>query len=303
MSDKQYNSYEAPAAEASKTVHKGLVGVPVLEVYSITYLGSSPVEAQDQIGSISLTTDDMRYNLYVETKVDPNKPSIKYGDQLPMRNVGPICSFTDLRLKFDLFSGEYIGPNNNEVVVRFRKDRDCLEKRSIKSEDGYRRHISVLFGCFSNATIAHVKVKFFPHATSYAKTNVHGVVVASNRKFGHPCTSYLFSDSTTQVVHHGVIPLSKSRVGVPLGSHLYVDISLFCDGLQHIGTAKFTPKINDKESQFVDEKILVEVTWNYNEDSDFTDEDSDLTDGDLDFTNEDFSSIDEFDSASEREYE
>ncbi|XP_074325739.1 uncharacterized protein LOC141663813 [Apium graveolens] len=276
MGDNKYNSYEADE-EDSKTVHKELDGIPILEVYSITYLGSSPIEPEDQIGSVSLTTKDILYDLYHETKVDPSKPSIKYGDQLPMWNVGPICSFTDLLLKFDLGMNK----GSTELSVPSLQDKDQLVKSGVKSIDGYMKNISVLFGCFFNATLAKLKVRLL-HIPSDATTNVYGVIMATNSKFDHPsCTSYLFSqksDSTIQVEYNGLIPLSKSRVCVPLNSRLYVDISLFCNGLHYEGTAEFSPRINFEE--VVDGKILVQITWNCSEDSYSTDEDSDYTDED-----------------------
>lgn len=274
-------------------------GIPILEVYSITYFGSSPLEAEDQIGSISMETNDMLYDLYYETKVDPSKPSIKYGDQLPMWNVGPICSFSNLDLKFDL--GIHKGSRN--VSVHSPEDKDWLLKSGMKSIDGYMRNISILFGCFLNATVANLKVRFL-NIPSDATTNVYGVIMATNSKFDHPsCTSYLFSQnlaSSVQVEHNGLIPLSKSRVAVPLDSRLYVDISLFCNDLHYGGTAEFTP---GEASKVVDNQILVKITWNCNEDSYSTDEDSDFTDEDSDFTDEDSDFTYENDSACEYEFD
>ncbi|XP_074325549.1 uncharacterized protein LOC141663658 [Apium graveolens] len=301
MADNQLQFPEA-VVETSKTVgtkvrdvddhvcienctRKELVGIPVLEVYSITYFGCAPLEAEDQIGSISLTTNNRHYHLYFEAKLDPSKTSIKYGDQLPVWNGGPICSFTDLELKFDLLPGRY--KDRKEVVVPFEKDKDWLAKPSMKSEDGYMRDISVLFGCFSNATIANIKVMLSQHILSEAETDVYGVVLAANSKFDHPSsTSHLFSKnlaSKVQVEYNGLIPLSKSRVGVPLDSRLYVDISLFYNGLHYKGSADFTP---GEKSKVVDNQILVKITWNCNEDSYSTDEDSNFTDEDSDFTDE-----------------
>lgn len=285
---------------------KGLDGISIVEVYSITYLGSSPVKAEDQNGSICIKTNQMCYSLYHESKVDTSKPSIKYGDQLPMRNVGPICNFTDLELKFDLFSRTYKGSK----YLFSRKDGDWLVKRSLKSIDGYQRNISVLFGCFSNATVANVKVMFLPDVPfSDATTDVYGVVVATNSKFDHPSsTSYLFYENpndTIEVEHNDVIPLSQSRVGVPLDSQFYVDISLSCDGIQYKGTAEFTPGKNKKDSKMVSGQILVKVTWNCSEDSDSSDEDSNYADEDWDQTDEDsdFASEYEFDGTVDIEEE
>ncbi|KAK1376775.1 hypothetical protein POM88_032968 [Heracleum sosnowskyi] len=149
-------------------------------------------------------------------------------------------------------------------------DGDWLAKLSMKSIDGYERNISALFGCFSNAMVANLKVMLSPSAhSSDATTNVYGVVLASNSKFDCPsCTSYLFSQnfaSRIQVGHNDVIPLSKSRL----------------------------------DSKVVAGKIKVEVTWNCGEVLYSKDEDSDFMDEDLDFTDED---SDEFDSWSEYEY-
>ncbi|KAK1376806.1 hypothetical protein POM88_032999 [Heracleum sosnowskyi] len=296
MADNQFESYEADSEASKSVVHKGRDGISILEVYSVTYRGSYPMEAKDQIGSISMKTNNIDYDLYYERTVDTSKPPITYGDQLPMWNVGPICSFTDLELTFDGFSDNY---EDSKVFSHSPKDGDLLAELSMKSLDGYMRKFSVLFGCFSNATVANIKVMVLPRSTSSdATTNVYGVVVASNSKFVHnpSCRSYLFSRnpaSTIQVGYNDVIPLSKSRVGVPLDSKLNVDISLFCDG-PHKGTAEFIPYINGKYSKKnIGDQIQVEVTWNCKEDSDSTDEDSD------DFTDEDSSSADEFDSASE----
>ncbi|XP_074325552.1 uncharacterized protein LOC141663662 [Apium graveolens] len=275
---------------------KELVGIPILEVYSMTYLGSSPMEAEDQIGSISMKTDDIFYRLYYETKVDSSKPSIEYGDQLPIRNIGPICSFTDLDLKFDLGIHE----GSRKVSVRSPEGRDWLLKSGMKSKDGYMGNISILFGCFLSATVANVKVRLL-NIPSIATTNVYGVIMATNSKFDHhACTSYLFSqnsDSTVQVEYNGLIPLSKSRIAVPLDSRLYVNIFLFCNGLHYIGTAEFTP---GEESKLVADKILVKITWNCDEDWYSTDEDSTSTDYDSDIMDEDKP---EYDLATEYEFD
>ncbi|KAK1376797.1 hypothetical protein POM88_032990 [Heracleum sosnowskyi] len=269
-----------------------LVGISILEVYSITYLGTYPMEAEDQIGVIFIKTNDMTYHLYHERKLDTSKPSIKYGDQLPMWRVEPICSFTKLELIFESFSDNY-NKGSSKEFSHSPKDGDVLANLSMKSRDGYKRKISVLFGCFSNATVANLEVMFLPEVPD-AITNVYGVVVASNSKFDQPsCISYLFSHdsaSTIQVEHDHVIPLSKSRVGVPLDSKLNVDISLFCNDIQHKGAVDFNPNINGEETRMVGDQIQVKVTWNCNEDSYFTDEDSNFTDEDSYF-------IEEYDSA------
>lgn len=255
-------------------------GISILEIFSVTYLGSSPVKPEDQVGSIIMKTNNTFYALYYEKKVDRSKPSIKYGDRLPIWPVEPICYFEKLKLKFDLFSPEYKG--SKKLYAEGPEYGDRLAKLSLKSMDGYH-NISVLFGCFPNATVANLNVVLVhDDIPSHAKSNVYGIVMATNSKFDHPaCTSYLFSKNhacAVQLGHKGVLPLSKSRVGVPLNSELYVDISLFCDGSHYKGSASFAPK-NDKNLCKVDDHIQVEVIWNCDDDDDsfFSDEDSSST--------------------------
>ncbi|KAK1376705.1 hypothetical protein POM88_032898 [Heracleum sosnowskyi] len=251
-------------------------GISILEVLSVTYFGSSPVNPEDQIGSICMEINNTSYYLYHEDKVDKSKPSIRYGDQFPIENVGPICFFEKLKLKFDLFSREY-KDTKLKVAAQSPEYGNWLAKPSVKSIDGYS-HISVVLGCFPNATVANLKVVLQHDIPPHAKSNVHGFVIATNNKFDHPSyTSYLFSQnsvSTIQVGHNGVLPLSKSCLGVPLNSMLNVEISLFCDGLHYKGTASIIPKINDKSIHKVGDHIKVEVIWNWDEDSSSIDEDS-----------------------------
>lgn len=226
----------------------------------MTYLGSSLVKPKDQIGTICIEANNTLYYLYYETEVDEGKPSIKHGDQLCIEDVGPIYPFTSLDLNYDLFSGKFKG--TEDVVAYYPNSGNWLENPILRSPDSYMGHISILLGCFPNATVANIKVMLLslsPDATA----TVRGLVKTTNSKFDHlACTSYLFSqnsDTAIEVRRNGLIPLSKSRVGVPLDSELYVDISLFCDGRHYKGTVSFTSKTEESDSCIVDGQTLVKV--------------------------------------------
>lgn len=240
----------------------GLYGIPLLEVFSATYVGYSPVKPEDQLGSISIEANDTLYSLYKEYYVDMNKPSLKYGDELcDVNDVGPICCFTDFDMQFFLFDGAYNG--SIEKQSDCFGDGDCLMKTRIPSSVNGYEHISVLFGYFYNATVANLEV-VLTHIPA-APTMVYGVVAATNTIFDQPsCTRMLFvkdSANAIQVGCDGVIPLSNARVGLPLDSQLILDICLFCDGEAYKDTAYIPPATENQCSyDILDGRIKVKVT-------------------------------------------
>ncbi|KAK1405574.1 hypothetical protein POM88_005179 [Heracleum sosnowskyi] len=263
--------------------------MPILQVFGATYLGYSPVKPENQVGTICIEANKTICFLFDEIKVDMNKPSILYGDQLCVDDVGPICPSADLDMRFYLFHGAYRG-SVQEQSEEFGNG-DCLVKTGIPSSVAGYGEISVLLGYFDNATVANLQV-VLKHVPFGATAKVYGVVAATNTKFDHPsCTSMLFfkdSANAIEVGYDGVIPLSRPRVGLPLDSQLILDICLFCDGELYKDTANIPPRTENQSSHnILDGRINVKVTWNCNKDLETTDDDRNyLTDDEFDYKSE-----------------
>ncbi|KAK1356574.1 hypothetical protein POM88_049830 [Heracleum sosnowskyi] len=236
-------------------------GFPLLDVFNIVYLGVDEIVPEKQLGTIKLLCSGGFQYLYKVEDVDIKRPSIKYGDSIPVSVKGPSVPFFDyVFIEFDLFCGAYKGkkhlqwdPLPHEVSVK---------SLFFTSNDGTGQ-ILVHIGAYANATVASLEVKLS------AATNVCGVVFSSNSdlELAH-CANVLFmekSDNELIVAQDGLIPLARSFVGVPLHSKLYVEVSLSVDGHQLTGVFSFDPLkdgvcenflTNDKE-----EKIFIKVTW------------------------------------------
>ncbi|KAK1385510.1 hypothetical protein POM88_023245 [Heracleum sosnowskyi] len=248
---------------ASSTSNSWL-GFPVMDVFNIMYLGTDEVVPEKQLGTIKLHSSGGIQYLYKVEDVDIHRPSIKYGDSIPVTIKGPSIPFFDsVIIEFDLFCGAYKGkkrlqwdPLPHEVSVK---------SVFFTSNDGTGQ-ILVYIGGYANATVAGLEIKLLDN--SVAK-NVGGVVFASNSELelGH-CANVLFTEKSNNgliVGHDGVIPLSRSFVGVPLYSKLYVEVSLIVDGHDHTGIVSFDPIIKGVYEEFLtndeEKKIIVKVTW------------------------------------------
>ncbi|XP_074355101.1 uncharacterized protein LOC141693830 [Apium graveolens] len=264
----------------------GWDGIPLIELFYMTYASHDVVMPEKQLGTIAMIVDDIEFDLYHEQNIDMNKPPIEFMDYIPVTGIGPI--YSELKLEFDdLFCGSYKGCI--DVSPENFRHGDGIIKRSIKSVN-CNGEIDVIFGYFNNATVAILEVQRLNMSAS-TTINVYGVIASTNSHFeDFSSTSILFVQKPTDSIevcsmekekehigaitlsntekekeHVGVIPLSKSRVGVPLGSVMYVDISLSCGDKDYQGTACFDTFLNGTDSQVVADCFRVKVTWNCNE--------------------------------------
>ncbi|KAK1356572.1 hypothetical protein POM88_049828 [Heracleum sosnowskyi] len=240
------------------------LGFPVMDVFNIMYLGVDEIVPEKQLGTIKLHSSGGVQYLYKVEDVDIHRPSIKYGDSIPVTIKGPSIPFFDyVLIEFDLFCGAYKGkkrlqwdPLPHEVSVK---------SVFFTANDGTGQ-ILVYMGGYANATAASLQIKLLDNS---ADKNVHGVVFSSNNELelGH-CANVLFREKSNNgfiVGHDGVIPLSRSFVGVPLYSKLYVEVSLSVDGHDHRGIVSFDPLKEGVYEEFLTndkgEQILIKVTW------------------------------------------
>lgn len=254
-------------SEIVKTWNGKWVGISVMEVFGIKYLGSDVVPPEKQLGTISMMPSDFaRQYLYKVDSVDEERPSLKFGDPVMVTVAAPTTAFAKFDIEFDLFCGvykdlvtvEWEEPGYNEVSI--------WEER-VNSEDGTGQ-IAIQYGLFANATVGNVEVKLLGN---YGSASVHGFIVATNSRLDRPTRgSLLFlknSDNQIQV-RDGVIPLSKSRVGVPLDSEFYVGIFLTCNNEECTTKVTFAPKeAGTYEENVCDNKVQVRVTWDADEES------------------------------------
>lgn len=231
-----------------------------MDVFNIMYLGLDEVVPEKQLGTIKLHCSGGIQYLYQVEDVDIHRPSIKYGDCIPITVKGPSVPFYDyIYIEFDLFCGAYKGKK------RLQWD-PIPHEASVKSllftsNDGTGQ-VLVHFGAYANAAVASVEVKL---STS---SNVCGVVLASNSELElDHCASVLFMEKSSglMVGEDDIIPLSRSFVGVPLHSELYVEASLSIDGHLLTGFVSFDPEKEGLCEKFLtndnEEKISVKVVW------------------------------------------
>lgn len=249
-------------SESSSESGEYVGGVPLVEVFSIIYLGDDVVPPEKQLGTISFVPayiEDTQF-LYKLDNVDMEKPSLKYGDPIMLTIGPPITKLCQFDIVFDLFSGAYTG----RLEVEWEKlpyDAVSLWDETIDSDDGTGQ-ICVQYGLFANAAVANVELTLLGNCDS---TNVYGYVFASNTRLDLPTrASILFwvnSDNKVQV-RDGVIPLSRSRVGVPLDSEFDLAISLVCDNDECTTKVSLIPGEPDTFQQnFCEDKLQVRVTW------------------------------------------
>lgn len=246
-------------------------GTPLVDVLSITYLGTDDVPPEEQTGTISFwqpfNYEEERTLVYEGDNDDNPKQSIKYGDVINFRVNGPIRVSKDtnniLHMDFfNLFNGAYKG--NLNFSWQPEDGSHFVRRRELNSTDGTRK-ILVMTGHYANATVANVEVKL----RGTAATSVYyGGIFASNSKLDLPhSVNVLFlkkHDNTITVGQDDVIPFCKSAVGVPLNSVLKVDMSLIVDGVDHVATVEFN-RYNKVEEKITTtnkkSRISVRVTW------------------------------------------
>ncbi|KAK1376855.1 hypothetical protein POM88_033048 [Heracleum sosnowskyi] len=237
---------------------------PVVEVFNIIYLGQDEVKPEKQLGTIIFHTCPGIYYLYKVEEVDPNKPSIRYGDIIPLNVASPCFGFQDdyVRMEFDLFCGAFKGVVylDNEPIA----SGVSLTRVELNSTD-YTGLIRVNLGAFPVATTAKLELKLVNNS---APVNISGAIYASNASLeSSNAASLLFHDKLgdSLVGHDGVIPLNKSIVGVPLHSWLYVEIFLKINGDTHTANLTFDVKETGQEKTYkiTDRgvKIRVKIIW------------------------------------------
>lgn len=236
---------------------------PLMEVFQIIYLGHDDVEPGNQDGTIKLISDHGIQYLYDGRFVDPNRPSIKCGDQIMVIVDSPTIRCADIDIEFDLFRGDYKGTLKvdwEHIGPGYPK----LYAQKIHSQDGMGE-IAVLYGLFPFARVADIQVELLGDTVR----DIYGLVAASNSDLQRDLlfsSSILFSiDADYKFESNGHDPeliLSRSSVAVPLDADLYVHLCLNCDGTEYEDKLCFEHKKAGKSVK-VDRsnKIRVEVTW------------------------------------------
>ncbi|KAK1365128.1 hypothetical protein POM88_040689 [Heracleum sosnowskyi] len=161
---------------------EGWEGLSLMEVFRIVYMGEEQVMPNKQIGWIKIKTDDRFQYLYKVEDVDPTMESIECMQDLNLTVKGPTISFSEVKIKFDLFRR---GVAFKDCIWLqwdpYPSDVRSLERR-IASRDGTEL-ISIMMGLFGNATVASLEVKLKHYS---AATTVYGLVCASNSKLDIP---------------------------------------------------------------------------------------------------------------------
>lgn len=131
---------------------KRKLGQFLMDVLNITYLGNDQIKPEKQLGTIKLVSGRGLQHLYNVEHVDTRKPSIKYGDAIPLTVKGPTPFFYDdfVYLDFDLFCGTFKGVQDLEWEPC---SREVSRQRVLfQSVDG-TGWILVNIGRFSGASI------------------------------------------------------------------------------------------------------------------------------------------------------
>lgn len=241
------------------------MGYFLFDVLNITYLGNDKVDPKKQIGTIKLVTGRGLQYLYKVDEVDIYKPSIKYGDSIPLTVKGPTPTMYDdfVYLDFDLFCGAYKGIQQIEWFPSSREvSRMHVLFQSVDGTGG----VLVNIGRFSNASITNVKVKVINNSTA---ANVRGLVFAANSELDlADCANVPFLKNPGDEIilgPDGVIPLSKSFVGVPVDCQLSVKVYLIVNGNLLTSILNFDPIEQGVVEKFIpnekEAKIQIEVTW------------------------------------------
>lgn len=241
-----------------------------MEVFNVVYKGKDELKPNKQLGTIKVNDGVNDHYLYKVEKVDKRKPSIQHLDEIVLTGprIASISAQDSLAIDVDLFCGAYKDsfciyncPASNLV------NKSYALERKITSEDG-KGEICLFYAIFSNATTAHLEVKWL--ADYKGTTEVCGVIAASTSKIRTmESLSMLFIKKPSDKIKVGpckIFPLSRSIVAVPLESELLLDISLMASDEQNIyqGTVKFQAEQAGTRKQIVFGercKIQVKVTW------------------------------------------
>lgn len=221
----------------------------------MVYLGPDKVMPEMLLGTAKLSYDGAERCLYKVVEVDPRQPALQYMDDIVVQYKAPPINFTELNMQFDLFDDAYKGSINFEWDPP-EVDYNAFCEDRIRSVDGFGE-ISVLYGLFSNGTVASIELKLLNNSVA----DVYGVVAASNSNLPSPaCISLLYvkkPDNKTKVGDGGLIPLTRSCVGVPMDSKLYVYISLHLDDVE----CKCRLEFDALRAGKIEETLEFDSTW------------------------------------------